>query len=389
LPEWGLDIMASYMDSIVGGNPFDYRRLGGILQGQAPTRPSLMPQNPWADSINRVQPPPPTQPAQSQDPLLQMLQRMQGGQATQAYRQHVGNMPDPQDYAASKTRRLGSALTAAAASFGRDPQNAMNLGAEIRDAPLKSAVTQWQMKGAGLKEQADLESQDVQGQIKYLTAVRQMEKDKQDQLIAQQNADTAAANAASTRLYREGQIKNYEAQNWTQTTSPTGDIIMVKPGYKPVNMGPSIETTRIGERAEQRGFEKQRLGIAQGQLGVAQGQLGVAGRNATNQEKRTGILQQNADTAKSRLGNVGFVSPSAQISAKALAVRNVVQNNPGFAQWVDEEGVVIQPTAADLNSPKYKRFKAALEAEENLILSRKQTGMSGMGGPLSFDSLED
>ena len=72
-------------------------------------------------------------------------------------------MPDPSAFAPSKWRRLGAALTAGAALFGKDPQNAMALGSEVRDAPLKFALNTWQLKGAGLKEQADIRTTGCQG----------------------------------------------------------------------------------------------------------------------------------------------------------------------------------------------------------------------------------
>ena len=55
-----------------------------------------------------------------------------------------------------------------------------------------------------------------------------------------------------------------------------------------------------------------------------------------------------------------------------------------------KNGVVIPPTAEQLNNKKYQRFMAALAAaEENIIGMKRPGGISGMGGPLSFDDLED
>lgn len=343
------------MDSIVGGNPFDYRRMGGILQGQAPTRPSLMPQNPWMDAINRVQPPPTNQPAQSQDPLFQALQRMQGGQATQAYRQHVGNIPQPEDYAPSRTRRLGSALTAAAASFGKDPQNAMALGSEIRDAPLKSAVTQWQMKGAGLKEQAGLEHDDAEAQVKYLTMVRQMEKDRNDQRIAQQNADSLSG-------YREAQINKLRQANWHETTDAEGNTVFVDPEnpQNRVNYGPSEATTRLANEQKRLGFEGRRV--------------------ATGEDQARTYKQAVA----------GFVSPDQQMGAEAMAARNIGRK-PEYAKWVDQNTGQIYgvndffPTwmggnRPDVTTPEYQRFLQEVEEEKQRLMSvQRPAPLGGMG----------
>ena len=360
-------------NNIIGGNPFDYRRMGGILQGQAPTRPSLMPQNPWIDAINRVQPPPTNQPAQSQDPLLQALQRMQGGQATQAYRQHVGNIPQPEDYAPSRTRRLGSALTAAAASFGRDPQNAMALGSEIRDAPLRNAVTQWQMKGAGLKEQADLESQDVQGQIKYLQAIRESEKDRRDYQLKLTDQEIARQNADTTKTYREAQIANMVQQGWERTTDAQGNLIMFKPGTNErMNMGPTIEAPRLAN-------EQTRL---------------------RNQGRGLDIQQQQANTYQNAVA--GFVTPDAQQTAEAQAVRDVVLNNPNWAKWGDSDTGMVKDTSGwfsdtDVKDPDYQAFLAAIAAKKAQILRTQRPGLSGMGGAsmiprppgvLDYNSLE-
>ena len=122
-------------------------------------------------------------------------------------------MPKPEDYAPSKWRRLGAALTAGAASFGRDPGNAMALGSEVRDAPLKSAVGSWQLKGAGLKEQADIEAQDIETQRDYVKAMRERYKDELAQFNEQRDYEAkledqkiALRNAETTERYWNAQI---------------------------------------------------------------------------------------------------------------------------------------------------------------------------------------
>jgi hypothetical protein len=378
--------MPNYNDSIIGGNPFDMRRFGNIFGGQGAQRQPLLPQDSFMQAIQRVQPTPPTQPAQGQDPLMSALARLQGGQATSAYREHVGNIPNPQDYAPSKWRRLGGALAAAGAAYNRNP-NAGEIGASIRDAPLRGAVQNWQMKGAGLKEQADLEAQDITGQIKYIQAIRQQENEDRKYRLEVGNQEIADLNARTNATYRSDQtkiaIQRMENAGWQRMIGANGNVVMFNPiTQEQIDMGPSIETPRLAN-------EQARIGISRGQLGVAQGQLGIAGRNADTNAIRAGIYGQSVADRRSGLGNVGFVSPNAQIAADALAVKNVIDNNPGFAQWVDEEGVVIPPSADQLNDPKYQRFKKALAAEQKRILGMRQQRPGTTGTIPRLEDLED
>ena len=64
----------------------------------------------------------------------------------------------------------------------------MALGEEIRDAPLRGALDSWKLKGAGLKEQADMEATDTKGQLERFKQIL----DYKDKMADNKRADDAA-----------------------------------------------------------------------------------------------------------------------------------------------------------------------------------------------------
>jgi len=344
-------------------NAFDMRRYAGMFGGGPQQDPLMSAYRKINFNAPRQQEPvAPEPPAAQEDPFMSAINRLQSGQAAGAYRKHLTDMPDPKAYAPSKWRRLGAALTAGAASFGKTPQNAMELGSEVRDAPLKSALNEWQLKGAGLKEQADIESQDVKGQMEQIKAIREYMKQQNDTEIAK-------ATAESQIRLRDAQIANFESQGWTQSVRPDGNLWMVKPGQEPQNMGPSMEGRKQDWTEKYQGGQQQ----------VAEGKL-------KDDQRRTGIMGQNANTYAATAGRQGgVVDAQENFQAEAFATQQVLREKPEYKGWVNPNGTIKGPNdywfggsmPNPANDKGYADFLARVESAKQRVLGTRRPGAPG------------
>ena len=398
--------MASY------DNPFDLRRFASLA---SPQEQSPLPKayrnvsfgSPEVGPIPRAQP-----AAPQQTPLQAALSRFTGTTAaTDAYRQHLTELPQGGDYAPSKWRRLGAALTAGAGTMARNPK-ALEVAEGMRDAPFKNALTNWQLKGAGLKEQADMEATNTKGQLAYIESLRKQANEDEDN--RRQNAlaeSTITANAAK--------IANYENQGWTKDYGPDGTILMIK-GNKIIDTGIKsakstditndatrlrYEGTRVGNDTERtrQGGERVKQGwqnVAQGWAGVGQRQeglgieherVGLAREGLTDTQKRTGIMQKDSDVRTANAGT-SYSAPGSNDEAEAVAARRIARTNPAYAKYLDDKGFIKVPadypesnwynpgswmneaaptTATD---PTFKAFTDAVEAEKQKIIGTRRPG---------------
>jgi len=376
-------------------NAFDIRRLGQIFSGQqdspllkAYRGVSFGPTNTGSQAAST----PDQAISNDQDPVMAALSRIGNGHATDAYRAHLAQLPNAADYAPSKWRRLGAALTAGAGSFGRQPQNAMNLGEQIRDAPLRGALESWQRKGVGLKAQADMEADDVNGK---LDTVKQMREYLQKNIENKRADDAAEVN----KKYREAQINNLEAGGWEKLYDQEGNTIYYNPKTgERRNLGPSDKTAEIGQR--NRGLNQTDRSLGQGDERIKQGAAGVqqgwkrveqAERGLGLQERSVATGEKNATTAAtsatSLAENRGFLAPQTNDAATTIATRNIVTKYPQFKGWVNDQGMIRLPGEyshgnffgygdEDVPDPKttpnYQTFLDLVEAERQKVISAKR-----------------
>lgn len=322
------------------GNVFGKNLFGGGGQDK-----SVVPKNAFMDAIRRSMESAPAarQAAPGADQYMEMLQRLQtGGEATNRYREHVKALPERSAYAPSKLRSLGGALTAAAASF-KFPGQAQELASQVTEAPYRQALSQWQLKGSGLKEQADIESQDIKNQTDRLEAMQKAGADWRTYLQKQEEIDVL-------RNWREAQAKHLGDSSWDSMYDPQGNLVRYnKVTGAQTTQGPSIEAPRLQDMTT-----------------------------------RTGILRDQANTYSQAVA--GYVPPATQIDAEAAAARAVVLANPQYKGWINPDGSI--KTANDFtffapkaDDPGWLDFMAKIEAEKRKILQMQRPNLRGLGGP--------
>jgi hypothetical protein len=353
----------------------------------------------------------PTSAEADNDPLSIAIKRLQGGQAANAYREHISKMPTMEAYAPSKTRRFGGALAAAAASFN-DPKMGAAIGEKIIDAPYRGALESWQMKGAGLKEQADIEQDDVKGQIEYIKMIRDQQKNQRDYDLNVRKVDIDEEQANTNRLYRQAQIDNFKNQGFREMTDPEGNLILFHPDGRTQNMGPSIEGRKVANQERGTNISAYNAETSRGQLGVSQGNLGIRGQefgqrqaqdaiqNAAR-DRQLDISQQSADQSGMNAGSAGFVNAGEVFTANAMAAQEVARSNPKFKDWtLDDQGRPARPgtlwgtNPVDPADPEAREFLQAVEAAKNTILRTRRPGVGAPPrgnvtppGPIKFGDL--
>jgi hypothetical protein len=402
-------------------NPFISRRIGNIFggPGQDPESPFIQAGRKFKFDSPPVQPvnsKGPTSEEASNDPLSLAMKRLQGGQASSAYREHIGMMPKQEDYAPSRGRRLGGALAAAAAAY-KNPQAGAAIGEQIVGAPYRNAVESWQMKGAGLKEQADIESQDVKSQIEYIKRIQEQQQKQREYDLNVRKVDIDEEQANTNRQYRQAQIEDMKDNGWKEDHDPQGNLILYHPDGRMRNMGPTIAGRQQADRERGTDATVYNAQTSRGQLGVAQGNLGMRGQEfnykmgqdaITNRQadQRIGISQQTADQAGMNAGSAGYVNAGENFTANAMAAQEVARTDPRFAGWsLDEQGMPRKPgnwwgTNA-VDPTEAKDYLAAIETARQNILKTRRPGvgavpgrvqppnLGGMGqGPIKFGDLQ-
>lgn len=382
-----------------GDNPFDLRRYASIA---SPQQQSPLPKAYRNISFDNPQlrgqtaEPVSSDAREVEDPFMSAINRMRGGKATEAYRSHLSDLPNQSNYQPSKWRRLGAALTAGAASFGKDPQNALALGEQVRDARYRGALENWQLKGAGLKEQAGIEAVD---QTAQLARMKQMLDYKNTQ------ADNERLDRAqrATERYQQDTIEARKAQGWKDYNDENGHLIIYNPttGEKQ-DMGPSAKTTELGNAAQGMRYRERELGQGDRRIGLEGQRVGLEGERVRQgerglglEERRTAATEKNATTSAANAENRNYVAPGTGDAAEASAARTIVAKHPEFGQYLDDKGLIKLP--ADYAVPWYKRgdgkppdpatddnyraFLGMVEAEKNRVLNTRRPGSPTLPPP--------
>jgi hypothetical protein len=414
--------------NLFGDNAFDNRRTGFILGGGGNSqeeedplltairkqglfqRPGVQPMN--SSSI--------TQPeAEARvDPVAQYLQRMKGGQATTAYREHLNQMPTREAYAPSQTRRIGGALAAAAGAFN-NPKMGAEIGEQIIGAPYRNALESWQMKGAGLSEQADMEQKDIKGQIEYIKRIQDQQQAERDYGLKERSTAADELRAQTDVARQQAQEDNYRRQGWNFYDDANGMRVgdNTTTGEHKV-FGPSLAGRTQADRERGTNIQAYSAETGRGQLGVSQANLGMRGDEfahrvqqdeVLNQDRATGrsLQQQGVDIQRQNAGSAGYINAGEVFTANAMAAQEVARTDSRFQGWsLNEQGMPVKPGSlwgtnpVDPTSQDAKEFLNAVEEKKKNILSSRRPGvgnvptraqqpnLGGMGGgPIKFSDL--
>lgn len=313
--------------------------------------------------------------------------------ATEALMEYIASQPKREDYQLGKWGKVGAALTAAAAGFN-NPTEGVRLGTELRDRPYTNAMQDYATKGSGLKLAADLES-DLYG------------KDLDYQKMFHDWQDKAADNAredVKVGLTRRG-IENEESKwtdqqkqwreefdlkkdemkskGWEEFVDKDGNTKLINTITKEErNLGPSIAASNLAVARVNAGANATRAGAAVTNAGAA------VSNAATNQGRLTNEQKNTESLIKDRELNA-IIDPRNELLVQAAAAKEVVADNPTFAQYVNEDGTI---NMEKLNNNRWffddedekSKFVEALKKKANEIRQRKKGASVNEGGVIEL-----
>lgn len=235
------------------------------------------------------------------------------GPAQDKYKSYLDKVPNPQDYAPTKWRRLGAILSGTSAALGG--KNGYEVARNIVRDPYETAYEDWGRGGQGLKEAATMEEASAAKKAtlyqKILSDYMDAQRWERDYEIKMKNATTAEERNELTRIYNEGRIKNDAERN---------------------------RLTGVRDQATA-GYRNRMAGIAAGNLDVNRGRLDET-RRSNLDDAFIGLL--NADSNKKRADAYGgYMNRPSYSSAGDMqrfeidATREYLALNPDIAEMVD------------------------------------------------------
>lgn len=298
------------------------------------------------------------------------------GPALKAYQEHIKNIPVD---APSRGRRI---LAAIAGGLGgmHDVQTGIAAGQGVRERPYQQALANWQAKAEGLQQAAGIEGQRDAKRIAYYKLMQ----------------DAADKNRTETRLDRETQIKEYDAETNRQRNNLMFQFNTAKTQQERDRLQADInkwnadrESTR-NNIIEQNKSRERVAGIAAGASRYG------ADRNYAGRVYAT-------DNAKTGTGSGGkrWISSEEQGKAEDDVLREIQQDPTmsSFAPYIEARtkeqggGIVINRSPsgrfnpfgyADLSDEDYQALKAEIESRVGKRLN-KWSSFGGGDNEVDYD----
>ena len=120
------------------------------------------------------------------------------GSAMQAFKAHIKGMPTEADYGGGWAGKLGAAMVGGATGWQQGAGAGYEAARAVRRRPYQEALQDWQTRGGGLAQLADIETKEAQARADHALAVRE-----------QNMAEVTAMAKADADI---GQARYYHAQ---------------------------------------------------------------------------------------------------------------------------------------------------------------------------------
>lgn len=335
---------------------------------QPPDDDQVQVQGTFPESTN----PSPVQPKPGLADIYNQISSMQSGPASKNYKAFLDTQPNREDFKPGRSQKIGAVL----AGIGEGSKNGAARGMEARnealDKPYNNAMADFKIKGDRLAKGADLEEKDINNRVKTYRDFLG-DKDKADAL-------------AETRDYHQGTlaVKNREAANnekklstqgWNFTTrSLDGHRIGTKidanspNGYNTIDLGKIEETPDEKSARGNKDFQFRSgvTGSRMKNLFEFEEPKRVADQKDIIDYKQGYALDKEERTRMEKDAKTDKQSPQKDFAIRALALRNVLDDNPEMAKkgwfgsdaainlktmtWKPEVDKLVQAEISKLNS---------------------------------------
>lgn len=312
-------------------NPFESFRMRNLLGSRPPVqeRPSptfdtgFISPSGGRDMMNRIR-----TPLSSDEQYQDEFSRLYGqpGPAIQAYRQHLDALPNREDHKPGWMTRIASALSGMSAGY-RDPGEGIRVAQDLNSSGYNSALQDYANKGAGLRERAGMEQEELEARIKALHNARAMglkyDEFELKRLEAERRHGVNQQNADTQRMRAEAYIKAQNRPNFEAHVQSDGSVLYVN------KADPSIREEVPASAVEAYTAQTGRI-------------------NANTNVRRTNIYGRSVDQAHQRgMANIEAdrtrpISSTDQMNARKLAIEELM-HEPEFSEFIiNEEGKPLE-----------------------------------------------
>lgn len=270
--------------------------------------------------------------------------------ATKALIDYVNNVPKKEDYKLSKMGTFAAALAGAAAGF-QNPAMGVETALQMKERPYRNALAEYQSKLPGLELSANLEAQAAGNDIKYQQLFQNALKDQGDLKNKNRELDIKQGELNETINKNKQDFENnknkYIAEGWKPFTDDQGIEWIINPllpeGQNRKQIGKGIKDREV--KVSESNARANNI-----QAGAAVTSANAAASNAaTNKDRLNNVDIPNSksnigrdtklnELTDNQIATSGQIDPQEQLYAQALAAREVVQENPGWAKYLNEDG---------------------------------------------------
>lgn len=279
------------------------------------------------------------------------------GPGIRAYRQHLTTMPDREQYRPSGWDRFAAALSGFSAGM-RNPGEGIAVARDINEAPYRSAMEDYAARGAGLRERAEMEQDELNSKLRALQQARALGLRYDEYELRRRESEAKmrndAANVDINRARADAYVKSVGRNRYNGTPQQDGSVLWVNendPRDTHITKGNSV---------------------AAGQLGVARTNAGANVRRANTSaaaQQETG--RHNREMEKRPTAADRPPLPRAQQDAEDLALTQMAAD-PIFSDYIRVKGGLPEVVEDD-GSPDYQDFLDALDAKVEEILTKGQS----------------
>jgi hypothetical protein len=278
-----------------------------------------------------------------------------------AYKQALTEMPQEEDYKPNWLTRIASGLSGFGAGM-KDPARGVETAVNINRSGYRNAMEAYSNKIAGLEQQAQMEQKDLDTKAEMVQNAMKYGLDYEKYVTerdAKESEKQAREKTAEASMIR---AKATARPGYDHFDQADGSILYVNkndPADRYTVDAKTVNAGLLSEQQKRTKIQQQQANTSAGQLGVAQGQLGVA-------QERQKTYDKNVDSLIENRGDSGFIAPSAQKSARDLALSELMTDRT----W--SEFLAPDVESDDFTQEEWKRFETAVQRKVQEIQTRRK-----------------
>lgn len=191
------------------------------------------------------------------------------GPGIQAYRQHLSQMPNRDDYRPSKWDRVTAGLAGMSAGM-RNPGEGIRVARDINSQPWQNAMEDYAVQGSGLKERASMEQDELNSKLRALQQARALGLKYDEYDLKKREAEAKMTNDTTRLGIDQSRADTYrktlDKKHYTGTPQQDGSMLWTNdqdPNDTHITRGKSIAAGQLGVNRTNAGATVQRANTSE------------------------------------------------------------------------------------------------------------------------------